>query len=111
MLLSASEEGDLPTVLECLRRPDAKVLVNLHGHARNIVRERDPETGLPSEWGHPEALTCYRGDTALRYAAFHGYAGIVRALLMAGAVPGLRNDDAKGALALSEVCLAHKLVI
>ena len=103
ILLSASEEGDLAGVHESLERPDAAILVNLSGHARNIVRQFDVESGRPSEWGHPESLTCYRGDTALGYAAFHGYVAVVQALLAAGSVPGLRNDECKSALALAEV--------
>lgn len=59
--------------------------------------------GDPLVWGHPESLTVYRGDTALRYAAFHGFLAIVEALLAAGALPGLRNDDAKSALTLAEL--------
>lgn len=105
ILLSASEEGDLATVQECLERPDAMLLVNLHGHARNILLECDADSGRPSEWGHPESLTCYRGDTALGYAAFHGYPAIVRALLVAGSVAALRNDVCQTALALAEVCV------
>lgn len=38
----------------------------------------------------------------MRYAAFHGYSAIVRRLLDAGAIPGLRNDEAESALALAK---------
>ena len=45
------------------------------------------------------------GDTALRFAAFHGYVEIVHALLEAGAIPSLRNDEAHSALALAKAGL------
>ena len=101
-LLSASEEGELATVLQILEEEPVEPLINLHGHARRVAPHM-PKSGPITKWGHPEALTCYRGDTALRYAAFHGYLGIVKALLKAGALPRLRNDDAKGALNLAEL--------
>lgn len=102
-LLDACEEGEYDAVMACLQQPDVDMYINLHGYARNVVAARCPETGAVLEWGHPEALTAYRGDTPLRYAAFHGYARIVEALLAAGAVPSLRNDDAKGAKDLAEL--------
>ena len=103
VLLSASEEGDYDTVVDCLRAPGADILINLRGFARGVVTEYDANDA-PVEWGHPEALTCYvDGDYALGYAAFHGHVRIVRALLEAGALPGLRNSDAKSALALAEL--------
>lgn len=102
MLLDACEEGDYVAVMACLQQPDAHLHLNLHGYARNVVAARCPDTGAIEQWGHPEALTNYRGDTPLRYAAFHGFARIVEALLAAGALPVLRNDDAKGAIDLAE---------
>ena len=104
-LLDASEEGDLEGVLHCLRSPDSDIYLNLNGIARGIVYVKCPETGATLDWGHPEKLACGRGDTALRYASFHGYAPIVAALLDAGAVPGLRNDEANSALALAQCAL------
>ena len=90
-LLDACEEGDLEAVKRNLERPDADTYVNLQAFARGVRRKEFPEVFA---WG--------RGDTALRYAAFHGYHAIVQALLDAGAVPGLRNDEAKHALGLLE---------
>ena len=34
VLLTASEEGDLDAVVDFLKRPDAKLLINMHGFAR-----------------------------------------------------------------------------
>jgi len=101
-LLDACEEGDLSRVKACLALPDVDAYLNLTGIARNIVVVRDPKTGRTLDWGHPELLACGRGDTPLRYAAFHGYLQIVKWLLDAGAVPSLRNDDCRSALDLAK---------
>ena len=103
VLLSAAEEGDHAGVVEFLKRPDAHLLINKYGYARRIVWSNWEDAIRGNvEWGHPETLTMYRGDTALRYASFHGYLNIVETLLAAGAVPALRNDDAKSSLQLAE---------
>ena len=102
MLLDACEEGDYVAVMACLQQPDAHLHLNLHGYARNVVAARCPDTGAIEQWGHPEALTTTVATRHRRYAAFHGFARIVEALLAAGALPVLRNDDAKGAIDLVE---------
>jgi hypothetical protein len=103
-LLDACEEGDFEVVMRCLARPGVSAYLNSNGIARGIVRVYD-DKGVTLDWGHPELLACGRGDTALRFAAFHGYANIVEALLEAGAIPGLRNDEANSALALAKAGL------
>jgi hypothetical protein len=103
-LLDACEEGNTEAVLRCLARPGVSAYLNSNGIARGIVRVFD-DKGATLDWGHPELLACGRGDTALRFAAFHGYAKIVEALLEAGAIPGLRNDEANSALALAKAGL------
>lgn len=90
--------------MRCLARPGVSAYLNSNGIARGIVRVYD-DKGVTLDWGHPELLACGRGDTALRFAAFHGYANIVEALLEAGAIPGLRNDEANSALALAKAGL------
>uniref|UniRef100_A0A7S2NRA6 Uncharacterized protein n=1 Tax=Haptolina brevifila TaxID=156173 RepID=A0A7S2NRA6_9EUKA len=91
ILLDACDEGALEVVEECLRRADIDTYLNLSGVAKNIAST-----------GRPELLCCGRGETALRHAAFHGYARIVQMLLDAGAVAGLRNDEAKSAADLAQ---------
>ena len=90
-LLDAADEGDLEALKTCLRDPEVDACLNLAGWARSVTPK-----------GHPETLAWGRGETALRIAAFHSHKTIVSALLEAGAVPGLRNDDAKHAQALCE---------
>ena len=104
-LLDACEEGDLDTVKRCLLRPGVSAYLNQNGFARGIKRVLCETTGATLDWGHPELLACGRGDTALRFAAFHGYVEIVHALLEAGAIPSLRNDEAHSALALAKAGL------
>lgn len=101
-LLDACEEGDVARVRACLAEPDVDRYLNLDGVARGIVVMRCPKSGGTLDWGHPELLACGRGDTPLRYASFHGYLTIVKLLLEAGAVPGLRNVECKSALALAQ---------
>mmetsp|Transcript_28622 Transcript_28622/g.73419 ORF Transcript_28622/g.73419 Transcript_28622/m.73419 type:complete len:347 (+) Transcript_28622:69-1109(+) len=101
-LVDACEEGDLARVKQCLARSDVDNYLNQVAIARNIVMVRCPKTGATLDWGHPELLACGRGDTPLRYAAFHGYAPIVKLLLDAGSVPWLRNDECKSALHLAK---------
>jgi hypothetical protein len=90
-LLDASDEGDLDGLRVCLQDPAIDTCLNLAGWSRNVTPK-----------GHPETLSWGRGETALRYAAFHSHKAVVSALLEAGAVPALRNDDAKHAQALCE---------
>ena len=88
-MLDACEAGDLTAVRECLKRRDIELHLNSRGFARNVYRGGD--------W-----LACGRGDSALHYAAFHGHAQVVRALLEAGAVVGIINDEGKSAMQLAK---------
>ena len=91
-LLDACEEGDVDALKACLQQPGVDSYLNLAGWARGVTPK-----------AHPEALAWGRGETCLRVAAFHGHRKVVKLLLEAGAVPSLRNDEAKNAQQLSEV--------
>ena len=80
-LLDACEEGDEEIATRLLAMPSVRRNVDVIGVARRIVYVRCPRTGRTCDWGHPGLLANGRGDTALRYAAYHGYAKIVAALL------------------------------
>lgn len=86
-LLDAAEAGDVEELKKALRHKDADLHLNTRGFARNVYQGGD--------W-----LACGRGDNALHYAAFHGHPRVVQALLEAGAVVGIINDEGKNALQL-----------
>jgi hypothetical protein len=87
-LLNASREGNLAGVQSCLAAPQEQVMaaVNLSGKARSGTAPATP----------------------LRFAAFHGFGAIVRALLDAGALVSLLNEKGQSALDLAEIGGAHE---
>ena len=76
-LRNASQEGNVAGVRACLAAPadEVEAIINETGSARHGSSTK---------------------ATPLRFAAFHGYADVVRALLEAGALARLRADDGKG---------------
>ena len=85
-LVDAAQEGDVDALRELLMTTDAKSLLDVQALARG---------------GKTPA-------TALRYAAFHGHEPCVRALLAAGALPNLCNEEGKDALALAKLGRDHR---
>lgn len=91
--------------------PACAASLNLAARLRNAAQEGDTAAAFEciaeaKDWGgggtHPAINACgaarggTRNATPLRFAAFHGYLDIVRALLEAGAIATLREVNANG---------------